>query len=318
VEAFAPAGAPVAQSAEAGDLKSLQSGFESQRGYVLLDALTDDPSIGLRWSACVLDAGSGDVLAAHRPDGVLATASIGKLLLLLELSRRFRAGELDPSAPVDRGDETVGDSGLWHVMEAPSLAVSDAARLVGAVSDNLATNVLLDVVGLGAVADLAASLGLRQTALLDRVRDERGPQHPSALSHGSASELASLAAAIDRGDAVGPDVSAEVRGWLSLATDLSMVASAFGLDPLAHRDVDRGVVLWNKTGTDGGVRADVGAVRSGARAIAYAVLAEWESGAAPSARDTVLDAMRETGRRLRSDLERDTSTGRPVPARTGL
>ena len=109
-----------------------------------------------------------------------------------------------------------------------------------------------------------------------------------------------------------------MRDWLSLGTDLSMVASAFGLDPLAHRDVDRGVVLWNKTGTDGGVRADVGAVRSGARAIAYAVLAEWESGAAPSARDTVLDAMRETGRRVRSDLERDTSTGRPVPARPGL
>ncbi|MBD8024968.1 serine hydrolase [Microbacterium sp. Sa1CUA4] len=285
---------------------------------MLLDALTDDPSIGLRWSACVLDAGSREVLAAHRPDRVLSTASIGKVLLLLELSRRFRTGALDPSTPVARGGETVADSGLWHVMEASSLAASDAAQLVGAVSDNLATNVLLDVVGLDAVADLAASLGLGRTALLDRVRDARGPQHPPALSHGSAAELASLVAAIDCGDAVAPDVSALVRDWLSLGTDLSMVASAFGLDPLAHRDVDRGVVLWNKTGTDSGVRADVGAVRSGDRAIAYAVLAEWESGADRSARDTVLDAMRETGRRLRSDLERDTSTGRPVPARPGL
>jgi beta-lactamase class A len=284
---------------------------------VLLDALTDDPSIGLRWSACVLDAGSGELLAAHRSDRVLSTASIGKVLLLLELSRRFHAGELDPSAPVRRGGETVADSGLWHVMDVSSLAAVDAARLVGAVSDNLATNVLLDVVGLDAVADLAGTLGLRRTALLDRVRDERGPQHPSALSHGSAVELASLVAAIDRGEAVAPDVSAQVRGWLSLGTDLSMVASAFGLDPLAHRDVDRGVALWNKTGTDSGVRADVGAVRSEDRAIAYAVLAEWQSGADPSVRDTVLDAMREIGRRLRSDLERDTSTGRPAEARPG-
>ena len=85
----------------------------------------------------------------------------------------------------------------------------------------------------------------------------------------------------------------------------------------AHRDVDRGVALWNKTGTDSGVRADVGAVRSEDRAIAYAVLAEWQSGADPSVRDTVLDAMREIGRRLRSDLERDTSTGRPAEARPG-
>jgi beta-lactamase class A len=274
----------------------------------VFQALVDDARTGLRWSARVVDVASGETLAEHEPARVLPTASIGKILLLLELSRRFRTRELDPSASVDRGDEQVADSGLWQVLDAASLTLGDAARLVGAVSDNLATNVLLDTVGLHAVARMATFLGLRDTALLDRVRDERGPRHPLALSRGSAAELASLAAAVERGEAVDPDVSAEVRGWLSLGTDLSMVASAFGLDPLAHRDPDRGIALWNKTGTDARVRADVGVVRGPQRAVAYAVLAEWAPTADTGVRDVVLEAMRDTGRRLRSLLDRDTST----------
>ena len=274
-------------------------GDESQRGHVL-EAVVDDPAIGLRWSACVRDADTGEVLDAHAPGEVLSTASVGKVLLLVELARRFDAGELDRAAVVTRGGETVADSGLWQVMDAASLTLPDAARLVGAVSDNLATNVLLDVVGLDAVARTATALGLRRTALLDRVRDERGPQHPPALSRGSADELSSLAAALHRGQVVNPRVSAEVAGWLSLGTDLSMVSGAFGLDPLAHREADRGVRLWNKTGTDLTVRADVGVVTANGGAVAYAVLAEWVPTADPAVRDRVLDGLRATGAAIRA------------------
>ena len=41
-----------------------------------------------------------------------------------------------------------GDSGIWQHLQAPSLPVADLATLVGATSDNLATNVLLRQVGL--------------------------------------------------------------------------------------------------------------------------------------------------------------------------
>ena len=49
-------------------------------------------------------------------------------------------------------------------------------------------------------------------------------------------------------------------GWLGLGCDLSMVASAFNLDPLARTTMTRGFTLVNKTGTAAGVRADVGFV----------------------------------------------------------
>src|SRR5690606_13442739 len=130
------------------------------------------------------------------------------------------------------------------------LPVADLAVLVAAVSDNLATNVLLRRVGLDAVAATARSVGLRATALHDVVRDVRTPADPPALSSGSAAELAGLFARLAAGAAISAEVSATVNGWLATGTDLSMVAGALGLDPLAHVAADRSVVLRNKTGTD--------------------------------------------------------------------
>ena len=89
-------------------------------------------------------------------------------------------------------------------------------------------------------------------------------------------------------------MSQRVIGWLSLNTDLSMVASAFGLDPLAHRTGDHGILLVNKTGTDGGVRADAGVLRGPRAAVSYAV-SMYFADADLTARLAVLDGMRHVG-----------------------
>ncbi len=210
---------------------------------------------------CVRDAG-GAVLHAHRPELVLSTASVGKLLLLLQVARSV---PLD--LPCDRRDvEPVADSGLWQHLSTDVLPAGDLAVLVASVSDNLATNVLLRHAGLDRVAALAGSLGLTATALHDVVRDVRTAAHPPRLSSGSAEELSLLLHRLPDLDG-GP----QVLRWLGTSADLSMVASAFDLDPLSHA----GVVLRNKTGTDEGVRADVGVVTGPAGPVSYAVLANW-------------------------------------------
>jgi beta-lactamase class A len=246
---------------------------------------------GVRWGVAVRDAATGEVLAAANPDLVLPSASVGKLLLLVAAARcdgdlLLRRDAVPP----------VADSGLWQHLRADALTLHDCAALVGAVSDNLATNVLLEHVGLDAVQRVADELGLRATALHDVVRDVRGPQHPPQLSSGSAGELSDLLARLHRGEVAG---SVQVLRWLAAGTDLSMVASAFGLDPLAHVDLDRGLLLRNKTGTDTGVRAEVGVVTA-RRAHAYAVLASWDG---PDRRDDVLSAMRAVGEALRAQVQ---------------
>jgi beta-lactamase class A len=253
---------------------------------------------GAQVSAHVRDLSTGAVVVSIDDRVVLPTASVGKILLLIEVSARLTTRSGDGFGIVDKHPrDDVGDSGLWQHLQVPALPVGDLATLVGAVSDNLATNLLLRQVGLDAVRTRAESLGLTRTALLDIVRDDRGPDDAPQLSVGSTEELAGLMARLATDQIVDPVTSQRVLGWLASNADLSLVASAFGLDPLAHRSADHDLLLINKTGTDDGVRSDVGALRGTRAAIAYAVTVQFTDDSL-AARLTVLAALRTVGEDL--------------------
>jgi beta-lactamase class A len=250
---------------------------------------------GAQVSAHVIDLRSGLTLVSIDDRIVLPTASIGNVLLLIEVSASITAREAAGYGILDKTPaDIVGESGLWHHLQAPALPVADVAALVGATNDNLATNVLLRLVGLEAVRARADSLGLTRTALLDLVRNNRGPDDAPQMSVGSAAELAWLFSALSRGQIVDHATSDRVLGWLSLGSDLSMVASAFGLDPFSHRVTDHGIQLVNATGTDAGVRSEAGLLSGSRTGVAYAVTVQFaDSGLATRLR--VLEAMRTFG-----------------------
>ncbi len=252
------------------------------------------------WSICIREQ-SGNVLASHNADRQLQTASIGKLLLLGLLSKNIIDGDINAKTRLKKTSvPVVEDSGLWQNLAVEELALEDIATLIASVSDNHATNVLLNYIGLDRVKEFGRSLNLENTALLDYVRGNRNASHPPALSVGSASELSLLLMRIDNGSLVSEPVSAMLYKWLATGVDLSMVASAFGLDPLAHSFADRGFLVINKTGTDETVRADTGSVKASNTTLSYAVIANWPSDAEPQIRDTVLDNMNSIGWALRS------------------
>ena len=236
---------------------------------------------GAAWSVQVRRAG-GDVLAEHEPERLLRTASVGKLYLLVRVAELIGSGALDPGELLDRSrGPAVADSGLWQHLDAEWLTVADAARLVGAVSDNWATNVLLTRVRIDMLP-----VGQRGSRLHDYVRDQRGPADPPTLSEGCAADLVDLFLGL-----ADPSL---VLDWVSLGVDLSMVGSAFGLDPLAHQAPDRGVRLWSKTGTSDGVRADAGLVEVDGQRTAYAAIGTWPADG-EDLRDDVLTALRGIG-----------------------
>lgn len=266
---------------------------------IVSDVVAATPEV--TWSIAV--TGRPGAEAAHDPGRKLSTASIGKILLLAEAARQIADGSLDPAEPLRRDPAlAVADSGLWQHLAAEALPVADVAVLIGGVSDNYATNVLLQRVGIDAVRALAASLGLRQTALNRMVGAVRPPGDHTRLSTGSARELAALMLRLARRQLVSPEVSDRLDGWLAVNTDLSMVASALHLDPLAHVAPERGLLLRNKTGTDDGVRADVGHLRhEQGDALAYAVLANWDP-AAGDATDAVMAGMRAIGEQIQREI----------------
>lgn len=277
----------------------------TSRGPEALQRSIDDVlglSADIDWSVCIRDA-AGRELAGHNADRPMKTASVGKLLLLAEVARQCAAGELSGATLLGRDPELlVADSGIWQHLAVERLSIEDLCVLIASVSDNLATNVLLKRVGLDRLRALAESLGLVHTALLDYVRDHRGPDDPATLSTGSASELSRLVGQLARKELISPAVSEQVNAWLATSVDLSMVAAAFGLDPLAHAPSDRKFFVRNKTGADAGVSADVGTIGRSSVWLGYAVIANWDA-TDPGLRDTALSGMHAIGMTMRTMIE---------------
>ncbi|ERK72410.1 hypothetical protein N136_01240, partial [Leifsonia aquatica ATCC 14665] len=250
---------------------------------------------GVQVSARATDLSTGAVLFSVDDHVVMPTASIGKVLLLVEVAARLESGQLSPLVQLDRlPQDAAGDSGIWQHLQVPALPVADLAALVGASSDNLATNVLLRRVGLEAVSARTEALGLTRTGLLDLARDHRGPDDAPQLSVGSANELTWLFSALARGEVVDAATSQRVISWLSLNSDFSLVSSAFGLDPHSHRHAEHGILLVNKTGIDAGVRSEVGVLRGPNAGVTYAVSTYFDDTELPE-RLAVIEGMRTVG-----------------------
>lgn len=255
----------------------------------------DDQDGKIRWGIHVLANGQ-PVLSINAGD-VFSTASVGKIFLLSALAKALRTGEVQPGQPLGRtGEDQVGDSGIWQFMAEDQLSIETLAVLIAAVSDNLATNVVLRHMGVAPCDAISNQAGIPRTRLLDRIRDNRGPEDPPRPSQGRAEDLARFMEMIAMRHVVDEPVSAQIEHWLSINADLSMAASALRLDPIAHADGMAGTRLFNKTGTDAGVRADTGCFEKAGTRISYAVLANWTPGEVSDS--VVMDEIAQIGERI--------------------
>lgn len=247
-------------------------------------------SFGMRWSAKAYDVDSGEVLVEHNPDLVLSTASIGKLFLLHTLLADVDAGRYSLDDTVTRRpSEAMRESGLWHLMQVNTLPLYDVGVLIGATSDNAATNTLARFVGLDRVDEHTRELGYEKSRLNDVIRWPIPPGMPRRLSEGNAEELAWFVARLARGEDLSRSSADVFRKWLGGSMDMSLVGAGFDFDGLAHDTFDRGAWLWNKTGALSTVRADVGVLMGTQRRVAYALIANWER---PTGIDLERDAPR--------------------------
>lgn len=196
----------------------------------------------------VIDLTSGTRLA-RLPDEVIATASTIKLAILYEMFKQAEEGRLrlDETRPMTRA-HAVGGSGVLSQLSAPSMPLTDYATLMIIMSDNSATNVLIDAVGMDRVNARMAALGLPNTKLRRKMMDgdaaRRGDENVSTPA-----EIARLLELIYRGDGLTPQHRDE----------LLVILSKPKSTPL-HRGIRPGVRVASKSGSLEGIQADAGIV----------------------------------------------------------
>jgi beta-lactamase class A len=176
-------------------------------------------------------------------------ASTIKLAILYEMFRQADEGRLrlDETRPLDRR-HVVGGSGVLVHLAAPAMSLRDYAILMVVLSDNSATNLLIDTVGMERVSQRMSGLGIPGLKLRRRMIDTeaalRGDENV-----GSPDDVAKLLGIIHRGEG------------LTKASRDAIIDILRKPKPSALRDgVPGSVAVANKTGTLEGVAADAGIV----------------------------------------------------------
>lgn len=222
---------------------------------------------------------TGEVLSLDW-DRVMPTASVIKLAILAEAFRQDDAGLLSLDEPVTlEAANQVGGSGVLKDLAAGlTLPLVDYATLMIIVSDNSATNVLIDRLGgVETVNDFMANgLGLDSILLRRKVTigqpPEPGVTRPP-LGQASPRHLMELVGMIWGRTLVSPRASERMLGILGRQNYLDQVPRLLDCELLGERTTPPdGIAVANKTGTVEGTRADAGLLLLRGRAVSYAVM----------------------------------------------
>ncbi len=236
----------------------------------LVEAVAEDYPAVIGLHAVSLD--NPEASFSLNPDEVFPTASIIKVPVLLEFYKQAEEGTLDPSEvrPL-REEDKVGGSGVLQHLGAgsTSLTLEDYARLMINLSDNTATNVVIDLVGMDNVNRLLESLGLEVTRLMRKMYAKGlDPDRVENLS--TPRELTRLMELIHRQEDLSPYVCVKALDVLKLHKT-GVIRDAVPGD----------VAVADKSGWMGGVECDTGIVYL-PRPYAVTVMAKnvpaWEQG----------------------------------------
>jgi beta-lactamase class A len=219
---------------------------------------------------------SGEELS-WQADAEIGTASAVKVAIYAEAMRQRRRGQVDLDAEVvtTRADLT-GGSGVLSVLR-PGLrcTVADLCTLMIVVSDNTATNMLIDILGgVAPVNDGVAALGYPGIRLDHKIGYRppplvtAGAQAPASaappgsgrpLGTATPAEFCRLFADLQAGQVIDPASSAEMLFTLGHQQSQTLVPRSFldVADPPDKPGPD-GPAIASKTGSVGGCRVETG------------------------------------------------------------
>lgn len=206
----------------------------------------------------------------YQADEPMPTASLIKLPVMVEAYRQAEAGKLDLAKMVTlREEDKVPGSGVLTVNFSPgtSLSARDCIRLMIAFSDNTATNLVLDQIGLPATNVLMEQLELPNTKIHAKVfrgKTSIAPQRSKQFGLGSttAGEMLRLLEMLHAKKLVTPAACDEMLEHLRHCDDKNRI----------RRYLPSSMKVAHKTGSVNAVRTVAGIIEVPGAPIALCVL----------------------------------------------
>ena len=198
------------------------------------------------------DTGETQEFQADLP---MEAASVIKIPIMVTAFRDILDGALDPAEELEILPEMKKPScgALTYLHDGVEVTVRDLAVLMIILSDNTATNLLIDRLGTENINRAMADLGLSEKTKCRRKLFEPELSARGIQNHVTAADIGLLLKRMLRGEAVSPEASAEMLGILR---DQRLNGKMpFHLKP-------RGIACAHKTGEDydDGITHDVGII----------------------------------------------------------
>jgi beta-lactamase class A len=213
------------------------------------------------------DLATGQIVAINA-DTPVPTASVIKLTILYEALEQIRAGKAnwDEKLTLTKAEQVPG-SGVLLFFDTPlPLTLKDALTMMIVMSDNTATNLVIDTLGIQKIDAQIQALGLKDTWLYKRIMlPPTGPmpadQKQFGLGKTTAREMASVMTRLvtcNLGPYAGTGAGKPVQPLCDVA--MRMLGNQFYRDGLPRYLDSSGLRIANKSGALDHVRNDVGVV----------------------------------------------------------
>ncbi len=210
----------------------------------------------------ILDLSTGQKYFFHA-DEVLPTASTIKIAILAEFYRQVQQGKLKfTDLYILQQADLVGGSGIAEALTpgVTRLTLRDVAALMISVSDNSATNIIIDRVGMENVNALLDSLGLTHTRLRRKMMDLKAAAE-GRENVATPREMMTLLEDLYRGKVLNKQLTEDFLKLLSIHKESYI-----------PRELPEDLRVANKPGELEGVRCDSGIVFTGNRPFVISVM----------------------------------------------
>jgi len=210
----------------------------------------------------ILDLTTGQKYFLHA-DEVLPTASSIKIAILAELYRQAQQGKIKLGDLYTlQSSDLAGGSGIAGALTpgVTRLTIRDVAVLMISVSDNSATNIIIDRIGIENVNALLDSLSLTQTRLRRKMMDVKAAGE-GRENIATPREMVTLLESLYRGRVLNKPMTEDFFTLLSVHKESYI-----------PRELPEDLRIANKPGELEGVRNDSGIVFTGSRPFAISVM----------------------------------------------